>query len=93
MIKNDREAVRREQVRQLFLVQVSEKQRTEAGVVGFYRWMEEHRQGLLVRGKSDPYVPPPIRSCRAVQTKLIRRTFLSPRLAPQYVPVSPRLSQ
>ena len=53
--KNDYEVVRRDRVRQLFRMRLSEEL-TETGVLLFYRWLQEYHPELLLRKKrNDPY--------------------------------------
>ena len=56
MTKNDPEAVRVAQVRQLWQArQLKPEQRTGTQVLIFHSWLEQHRPELLKRGKGDPY--------------------------------------
>ena len=53
--KNDSEVVRRERVRQLFRLRLSEEL-TETGVLLFYKWLQKYHPELLLRKKrNDPY--------------------------------------
>lgn len=53
--KNDYEVVRRERVRQLFRMRLTEEL-TETGVLLFYRWLQKYHPELLLRKKrNDPY--------------------------------------
>jgi hypothetical protein len=54
MTKKEAEAVRRTRVRQLFEARPSEE-RTETGVLLFYRWLHQHYSELLPEEKGDQY--------------------------------------
>jgi hypothetical protein len=53
--RNEADAMRRREVRELFLALPENERTWQMAALNFYQWLKNNRPELLVRGKGDPY--------------------------------------